>query len=323
MKIQIYRTNSSSYQDSNFFKMEKEQLESIDGVKYLNSLTEAQDQSPFILISNTHTEPTELPLTLLDKTVLMIHPNSGHDNFPKNFVEQVGFPIVVGNPIRSHAVAEYTLSSIFHKFTPIKNHSHWSSDRKWNRGLLRDQKVLIIGHGEIGKILFNSLSPLCSDVEAYDPFIKDKNVHNELTDEIIDGKTIVLVAASLTNSSRSLIDKTFLKKISSNALIINAARGEIVNEEDLIDWLRKNEKACAYLDVFKEEPFSPGFLIDMGNVNKTSHIAGVYDYLNEDIVKFEKKIIEDFMNSHSNGELETFLNKNKSIILSGNSINYL
>ena len=88
MKIQIYRTNSSSYQDSNFFKMEKEQLESIDGVKYLNSLTEAQDQSPFILISNTHTEPTELPLTLLDKTVLMIHPNSGHDNFPKNFVEK-------------------------------------------------------------------------------------------------------------------------------------------------------------------------------------------------------------------------------------------
>ena len=325
MQIQIYRTNSSSYQDSNFFKMEKEELESVPGVKYLKSLTEANESDPFVLISNTHTEPTELPLTLLDKTVLMIHPNSGHDNFPKTFVENVDFPIIVGNLIRSNAVAEYPLSSIFHKFTPIKNHSHWSSDRKWDRGLLRDQKVLILGYGEIGKLIYQSLLPLCSEVQVFDPFVKTsaKNVFNKLSDNLIKDKNIIIVAASLTKSSRSLIDQNFLKKISSSATIINAARGEIINEEDLINWMKKNEKSSAYLDVFNQEPFSPGYMLDMENVNKTSHIAGVYDYLNEDIVKFEKKIVSEFIQSHSKGEVEKFLDKNKNIVLTGKSINYL
>ncbi|MCO4754746.1 MAG: hypothetical protein KC478_09690 [Bacteriovoracaceae bacterium] len=327
MEIQVYRTNSSSYQDSHFFQLEKEQLESINGVKYIKSLTEINESIPFVLISNTHTEPSELPLTLLDKTVLMVHPNSGYDNFSRNFVQNVNFPIIIGNPIRSNAVAEYTLSSIFHNFTPIKNHSHWSSDRKWSRKLLRDQKALIIGFGEIGKLIYQSLSPLCAEVDVYDPYTKDafknKSFHRELTDELLDEKSIIIVAASLTKSSRALIDAEFLKKINNESLIVNAARGEIINEQDLIAWLKKNEKGSAYLDVFKEEPFVPGYLHELKNINKTSHIAGVYGKLNHDIVQFEKHVIKEFMEHYSKDDLEGFKSKNEQILLTENSINYL
>jgi D-3-phosphoglycerate dehydrogenase len=118
MKYQVYRTNSSTYQDSEFFNNEKQELEKIDGVHYIKSLTEIDDEIPFILISNTHTVPEELPEILLDKTILMIHPNSGHENISKGFVRKMNFPIILGNPIRSHAVAEYILSCLFHRLYP-------------------------------------------------------------------------------------------------------------------------------------------------------------------------------------------------------------
>lgn len=301
-------------------------MESIPGLSYINSLTEMEPGRPFILISNTHTEPQELPQRMLDDTALMVHPNSGYDNFPRSFVQKAAFPIVVGNPIRANAVSEYILSAIFHHFTPMTNHPYWSADRKWDRKLLRDQKVLIIGMGKVGKLVFQSLSPICAAVDVFDPYVGDAFNHasmrKELNDEVLKGKSIVVVAASLTSTSKGLIDLNFLKKLPPEVLLVNAARGEIINEEDLVSWLRKDEKSRAYLDVFAEEPFRPGFLSDVRNANKTSHIAGVHGSLNDDIIEFEKLVIKDFCEFFDRSDVEGFKKKYKELILTENSINY-
>lgn len=326
MSYQIYRTNSSSYQDGEFFNREKSLLESIENVNYIKSLTELDDNSPFILLSNTHTIPEELPDVLLDNTVLMIHPNSGHENIPKNFVSKINFPIVLGNPIRSHAVVEYIMSSLFHQFTQIQNQQYWAHERKWNRKLLRDQELLIIGHGNIGQILHQSLKPLCQSVEIVDPYSNDNllgsTIHKDYSDINLENKSVVIVAASLTSSSKKLIDAEFLKKLPEDALLINAARGEIIVENDLVAHLQKHEKFFAYLDVFETEPFTPGHMFEVRNVNKTSHIAGVYGDLNQDIIKFEKFIIEKFIHFHENNMLQQFQEEFKGFLLKENSINY-
>tara|TARA_B100001971_G_scaffold215192_1_gene259835 strand:+ start:87756 stop:88739 length:984 start_codon:yes stop_codon:yes gene_type:complete len=326
MSYQVYRTNSSSYQDTEFFNREKNDLENVEEVKYIKSLTELDDQSPFILLSNTHTVPEELPEVLLDNTVLMIHPNSGHENIPKNFVQKVDFPIILGNPIRSHAVVEYIMSCLFHHFTPMTNQQYWSHDRKWERGLLRDQKVLIIGHGNIGKIVFQTLKPLCSSVEVVDPYIEESHfnkwVHKDFSNIDLSQKSIVIVAASLTSTSRGLINSEFLKKIPQDATLINPARGEIINETDLITHLQKNERFFAFLDVFEKEPFNPGHMFEIKNVNKTSHIAGVYSELNNDIIKFEKYIIEKFVHYHQQGKIDAFKAEFTDFLLKESSINY-
>lgn len=317
VRFQIYRTNSSSYQDAHFFKQEKAQLESIPGVKYVRNVSEFQHGVPFILITNTHTEPESLAPKMLENTRLLVHPNSGYDNFSKPFVEKAGFPIIVGNPIRANAVAEYSLSAIFHHYVSLPNQPYWSSDRKWNRKLLRDQKALILGNGKIGKLVASSLKPLCSSLDVYDPFSNGSDeCARELSDDILRDKDIIVVAASLTSSSRNMINADFLKRISSEALIVNAARGEIICEEDLIQWLQKNSGAKAFLDVFAVEPFSPGHMSDCRNINKTSHIAGVHEGLNEDIIKFEKTVIEDFCSQ------DNFVNKYRDLMLEGSSVNF-
>jgi len=301
MKVQVYRTGASSYQNSSFLKKEQSSLESIPGVKYINSLKETVKDTPFILITNTHTNMDEIPEVILNKTALMIHPNSGHDNIPDEFIKNASFPIVIGNPIRSNAVVEYIISCIFKEITPIPNHSHWSSDRKWDRKLLRDHKVLIIGHGHIGSKLNQALSPLVNNLKVYDPNITQSlpsNIIHNFTHQIFDEVDILVLAADLNKSSREFINRAILNRLSQDVIIINPARGEIINEQDLIQYLQQNPKVKCYLDVFNQEPFAPGYLNEVSNLNKTSHIAGVFKELNNDIIAFEQQIIEDFVTNH-------------------------
>src|SRR5690554_1836639 len=281
MKVQVYRANSSSYQDSSFFQQEKAQLESLAGVSYAQNLAQADPDLPFILLSNTHTVAEELPDLLLQRTKLMIHPNSGWDNISANFVKKAPFPIVVGNPIRAHAVAEYILACVFQRFALIQDAAYWPRERLWPRRLLRDQSVLILGMGHIGSLVYRSLLPLCSNVEVVDPHIEAPfgeimNVKRSLEASDISQATIVIVCASLGSSSKNMINREFLSKLPPNATIVNPARGEIVNEEDLIAWLKKNPKGFAFVDVFQQEPFPPGFMADVSNAIKTPHIAGVH-----------------------------------------------
>lgn len=310
MKVQVYRTGASSYQDSNFIKNEQVTLEKIPGVKYIYSLKETVKNLPSILITNTHTKVAEIPEIILNKTALMIHPNSGYDNIETSFIESANFPIVVGNPIRANAVVEYTMGCLFKEFTPIANHTHWQQSRTWDRKLLRDQKVLILGHGHIGKILNQSLSPLIAKLKVYDPFINENLPTNIIQDDdlnMFDGVEVLIIAADLNQSSQRIINRSVLNKLAANCLIINPARGEIIDEEALIAHLQQNPKAKCYLDVFENEPFPPGYQSKLHNLNKTSHIAGVFASLNDDIIQFEKQIIEDFVTNYLNeSQVENF-----------------
>ena len=319
MNVQIYRTNASSYQDPSFFQKEKEALEKIEGVNYIKSLNEINNTDPFILLTNTHTKPENLAKVILDKTVLVIHPNSGHDNFPIDFIQNSDFPIVVGNPIRSHAVVEYTLSTLFHHFTKIENHLHWDENRLWDRKLLRDQKVLILGHGHVGKTLARSLDPLCREVHVYDPHQKSEfqnpNFKTEFSLDMFEGVQLLILAASLNETSKHIVNAEVLKKLDSECIIINPARGPLIKEDDLIHYLQKNPRAFAYLDTFEEEPFKPGYLHDLKNINKTSHIAGVYNKLNKDIISFEYHIIKEFLEYCDNNNSQKFANDYNECLL--------
>ena len=325
MNIQVYRASASSYQDSQFLAKEKRILEGIKGVKYLQSLQEADKDLPFVLITNTHTKIEDIATPILDRTILIVHPNSGFDNFKDEFIEENKIPIIIGNPIRANAVVEYTLSAIFQYFCPIPNHHHWSQSRSWPRKLLRDQRVTLIGHGHIGKILYSSLKPICREIQVFDPFT-NKNVYPYVESQFVPddfSKTdVFIIAANLNSSTNGLINKKILNQLSKDCLIINPARGEIVNEDDLINFLRKNPKAYAFLDVFEKEPFKPGYLNDLKNLNKTSHIAGVYEKLNSDILSFEYIVISEFLSAQEKNEYHKFENEYVECLLTKKSENY-
>lgn len=307
MNLQVYRTNISTYQNAQFLTNEKKVLEEIPGISYIQSLQDIQEDVPFILISNTHTRLEEISKNILDNTVLLIHPNSGHDNLSLHEKGKYMFPIVLGNPIRANAVCEYTLSCIFQHFTKVPHQQYWPNERTWKRKLLRDQRVLILGYGHIGKLLCESLSPICREVRVYDPNEKDhSDVIHQWSESIFDDINVLIVAASLTDSSKKIIDHQVLKRLHPENLIINPARGEIIVEKDLIQYLSKNPKSFCFLDVYEKEPFDPGHLGEISNINKTAHIAGVYERLNKDIISFEYLIIKDFIEAYRAQNINQF-----------------
>ncbi len=100
----------------------------------------------------------------------------------------------------------------------------------------------------------------------------------EAMDEVLPKADWLILACPLTDITRSLIDRRALALLPPGAQLINVARGEVVNEADLISALQSGQLAGAFLDVFAHEPLpveSP--LWDLPNVIVTPHTAGHSD----------------------------------------------
>ena len=280
--MKIFRCDTSPYQDPNFSKQEKQELETL-ALSYQKKI-----QNASVLLTNTLTDIENLKT---DGIELIIHPNSGYDNFPHSFVKKADFPIVIGSEIRALAVSEYILSCLLGQ---VPFQKAW--DRTWQgRSLIKDQQVLIIGMGKIGKIVKNSITPLVEKVWLQDPF---KNEEDKVPLKEI---STVILCAGLNETSHQMIDTKFLESLPPLVTIINAARGKLINQEDLITFLKNNPGSTAYLDVFEKEP-ARFEKLNLPNMFLTSHIAGVFDGLDNSIINFEKKVIGDFMNDRENFE---------------------
>lgn len=288
-KLLVKRISTSPYFSPEFSQLEKIIIEKMTGAELLplNS-----DIIANILITNTHTETTQIPKAQLDACELMIHPNSGYDNFEANFIKSSQFPIVIGNPIRAQAVVNFILGALFSHYSPIPHDHQWNKTRQWPRKLISESNILIVGNGHIGSILKSTLSNLTSSVNVYDPY----QGFNELN---LQGRDIVILACSLNILNKNMVNKNFLKQLSNEFLLINAARGSLVNTSELLEVLKERPNAYAFLDVFENEPSDLSIFNNLKNINVSSHIAGVYKSIDIATANFEAEVINSFMNLSS------------------------
>ncbi|MEA9356302.1 NAD(P)-dependent oxidoreductase [Bacteriovorax sp. PP10] len=282
-RLTAKRTSTSPYFSPTFNQLEQESLN-----QYIDMLPSDSGVLSDILITNTHTNFDLLSGEQVDNLKLIIHPNSGYDNFPVDFVKGSKAPIVIGSTIRAQAVAQYILSSLFSHFASIPTHTKWDVERKWPRKLISDLKITIIGFGHIGKILHTTLAPMVKELNVYDPFENLTQLNNKNSD-------VVILACGLNSKSRHIIDKNFLNAMKDTALIINAARGELIKTHDLVNFLKANDEAYAVLDVFEKEPNNFTDFVDLTNIKLTSHIAGVYKNIDLHTIDFETEVVSDFL----------------------------
>lgn len=290
---QVIRTHLSPYQSQDFLTREAAVISDLVGLNY-QSLENFKDQDT-ILITNTHTDLAQLPTGLLKKTRLIIHPNSGYDHFAKDHEIWKNIPLVVGHTIRAQAVAEYSIGTVFEGLLELPQHITWHKDRTWNRTLLKGTSVWVFGYGHIGKVIADTLTTLGMDVTIVDPYKADCLKHWK--DGNISKARVVITAMSLNRETHHMFNEDFFGKLSGEVLFINGARGKLVDEKALRNYLQSHPKSFAFLDVFENEPFSEewhGF----PQVWKTSHIAGVEKDLDQKILDFEEAVLMDYLNSN-------------------------
>jgi phosphoglycerate dehydrogenase-like enzyme len=288
----VVRVNLSPYHHPDFMRMEQELLERIPGIKY-QTISDLSGEEEIILITNTHTILKDLPETLLKRTQLILHPNSGYDHFAEDALLWKDIPIVVGHKIRSQAVAEYTLGCLFEGLLETPQHINWNKQRQWKRPLLKDLSVCLFGYGHIGKIIAQTLSAIGMEVTVIDPFL---NGFAKSWREIdLKKMKVVLSCMSFNSTSAKLFNHNFFKHAHEELLFINGARGGLVDEIALREFLLSHPKAFAFLDVFEQEPFTEQWQ-HFPQVWKTSHIAGVYQRLDQGILDFECEVLIDYLN---------------------------
>lgn len=303
--FQLTRLNVSSYQDPLFLEKEKQSLQSL-GLRYCRERQEL-DESPLILLTNTHTQLSLYP-ELLAKTTLIIHPNSGYDNLSADYPLIQHIPTIIGHEIRAQAVAEWSLSCFFEASIKRPTHSQWDQSRKWDRTRLKDKEVVIFGHGHIGKLVKQSLEALGVKIHLLDPYLP--YTHQHFSDLPAKRYHALIACCGLNEANKMMFNKDLFSHLSFD-IFINGARGGLVNEKDLQDYLIRNPQTSVYLDVFQQEPFGKEWQ-SFPQVTCSSHIAGVYKELDQEIINFEYRVLEDFLHSSA----EDFLKKYQHQLLS-------
>jgi len=141
-------------------------------------------------------------------------------------------------------------------------------------------KILgIVGCGRIGRAMAFRAANFRMTCLAYDPHVeKDALARDGIAkvelDELLERSDVLTVHAVLTPESRRLIGERELRRLKPTALVINTARGAIIDESALVSGLRNGWIAGAGLDVFTDEPLGPDHaLIGLDNVILTPHLA--------------------------------------------------
>ena len=193
--------------------------------------------------------------------------------------------IVVANAPESTVIsaAEHTVGLLLALSRNIPQAHAALKEGRWERsrygGLELAGKTLgVLGFGRIGQQVARRANGLEMRVVAYDPFVAKERFRElgvervETQDEVLAKADFLTLHLPLTAETRGSIDASAFAKMRDGVRIVNAARGELLDEDALLDALRSGKVAAAALDVFSAEPYS-GPLLELDNVVVTPHLA--------------------------------------------------
>jgi len=204
--------------------------------------------------------------------------------------------------VNNQAVADHTFAMLLCLARRILYCDRSLRQKRWEHtkimGLEIFRKTLgLIGLGAIGRCVAQRAAGFQMHVVAYDPFWPEEfaarqHIERMEIDDLLAASDIVSLHAPLTSENRGLIDKQALLRMKPSALLINAARGELVKEADLYEALRNGIIAGVALDVFEKEPPTDSPLLGLDNVVLTPHTAA---FTHEAMHKMNASIVEQII----------------------------
>jgi D-3-phosphoglycerate dehydrogenase len=214
-----------------------------------------------------------------------------------------GIPVFHTPGANNQAVADHTFAMILCLARRILYCDRSLREKRWEHtkimGIEIWNKTLgLIGLGAIGRCVALRAKGFQMRVLAHDPFWPEEfaaehGIERVSVEELLKASDIVSIHAPLTPENRGLINIRTLKWMKPTALLINAARGGLINEVDLYQALKSNVIAGAGIDVFEKEPPSDSPLLELENVVLTPHTAAfTYEGMNNMSVSIVEQIID-------------------------------
>jgi len=185
-----------------------------------------------------------------------------------------------GNTITT---AEHTIAMMFALSRNIPQATASLKDGKWEKKKLKGQELFnktlgLIGVGHIGSIVASRAKGMKMKVIVYDPYIKPDAVEKQdlepvSFDELLKRADYISVHTPKTDETTNIINNETIKKMKKGTMVINCARGGIINENDVCEALKSGHLGGAAFDVFNTEPPGKTELMDMPNFICTPHLG--------------------------------------------------
>ena len=214
--------------------------------------------------------------------------SAGVEHLPLSPMAERGILLTNSAGAYATAMAEYALAAMIMLARSLPSWLEGQRQRRWleadsfDANVLRGKRLGIVGYGAVGRELAvparalgmevwaTKRSPLFLSAEPLDRLVPPSDLH-----ELLGASDFVVLCASLNRSTQHLIGQAELDAMKPTAVLVNVARGGLVDEEALVRALREGRLRAAMLDVTTEEPLPPDSpLWTAPNLFITPHVSG-------------------------------------------------
>lgn len=210
----------------------------------------------------------------------------GLDNIDLEACKSRNIAVLPASGANDLSVAEYVITSAM----LLLRGAYLATDSvvagKWPRNALIGREISgktmgLVGFGSIAHLTAKLAAAMGMTVTAFDPLVDDAvfaqaGVQRRTLDDLLAAADVVSLHVPLNDKTRNMIDPSALSRMKPDAILINAARGGVVDEAAVAAALKAKTLGGAALDVFAEEPLkASNVFADVPNLILTPHIAGV------------------------------------------------
>lgn len=274
---------------------------------------ERSKDADILMIANT-----KLPDSVIENSDILKLINvafTGFDHINVDLAKEKGIKVCNASGYSNTSVSELVIGMVLNIYRKINQSHQMTKDEKthadYYRGLeIKDKTVAIIGTGNIGLETAKLFKAFGANVIAYSRTekqeAKDLGIEYVSLEDAFKKADIVSIHLALNNKTRGFINKELLSSMKKDAVLINCARGPIVDNQALADLLNEEKIGFAGIDVFDMEPPIPADypLINAKNTLLTPHIA----YLTDEAMVRRAAIAFDNTLSFINGEEKNIVN---------------
>ncbi len=245
----------------------------------------------------------------------------GYDSVDVEALNDYNIPLAIAAHSNMISVAEHAMfmllalsKNVFY-YDDFARKADWTTRwdiRAWD---LAEKSLLVIGYGRIGSKLVKRALAFDMDVYVYDPYVDETTIKKSGAHYVDDFKSIlpqmdaVTLHCPKTKETTDMFSAEEFDAMKSTSILINCARGGIVNEKALYDALTNNKIRSAGLDVYDDEPSTSSYpLFSLDNILLSPHIAGVTQ---EATIRMSKQAVQNVLDVFDNKvDPDVIINKN-------------
>jgi D-3-phosphoglycerate dehydrogenase / 2-oxoglutarate reductase len=245
-------------------------------------LLAAVPEADALLVRSATTVDAEV-LDAAPKLKIVARAGVGLDNVDVKTATERGVLVVNAPTSNIHSAAEHALALLLSAARQIPAADATLREHAWKRSSFSGTEIFgktvgVVGLGRIGQLVAQRLAAFEAHIVAYDPYVSAARAAQlgiELLslDELLGRADFISVHLPKTPETAGLIDKEALAKTKPGVIIVNAARGGLIDEAALADAITSGHVRAAGLDVYSKEPCTDSPLFELAQVVVTPHLG--------------------------------------------------